>query len=86
MTGESELDMVKRHVRDGEVQVARQREIVAALGKTGRAVDMAESLLALFVSIQDAHLAHLTRITADAADPVGRPRRSRPSENEGGRA
>ena len=86
MAGESELDMVKRHVREGEVQVARQREIVAALGKTGRAVDLAESLLALFVSIQDAHQAHLERITAAAADPVGDPQRSRSSENEGDRA
>jgi hypothetical protein len=68
MAGESELDMVKRHVRDGAVQVARQREIVAALGKACRTVAMAESLLALFVSIQDAHLAHLARITADAVD------------------
>ena len=72
MDEESELDMVTRHVAAGKVQVARQREIVAELGKTGPAVDMAQSLLALFVSIQDAQLAHLARITADTVDRGGR--------------
>jgi hypothetical protein len=75
MIGESELDMVRRHVLAGEVQLARQRGIVAASGKAGRAVDMAESLLALFVSIQDAHLVHLVRITADTANREGHARR-----------
>ena len=64
MAGEGNLEMVRRHIREGETHIARQREIVAQWARAGRDIDTPETVLAQFESIQDVHLAHLARIIA----------------------
>lgn len=63
-TGESPIEMVRRHVRQGERQVAEQRALLADLQRRGRPTEMAEQLLANFESIQAEHMAHLARLEA----------------------
>lgn len=60
---ETTLQMVQRHVRQGEVLVRRQREIVAKIIDAGQDPDQAECILAVLEVSQDEHLAHLERIT-----------------------
>lgn len=61
---ESKLEMVQRHVRQGEAHVAKQHEIIAKLHALGRPVDVAERLLESFEYSLDEHRAHLARIIA----------------------
>ncbi len=61
--GETELEMVQRHVRRGLVHVARQREIIAKLREGNHPTSLAEDILLTFQSIQFEHEAHLKRIT-----------------------
>jgi hypothetical protein len=61
--GETELQMVQRHVREGAVHVARQREIVAQFHANGNPTELAEKLLAGFQGMQFEHEAHLERLT-----------------------
>ncbi|WP_375275322.1 hypothetical protein [Methylorubrum thiocyanatum] len=63
-TEESELAMVRRHVREGGMQVARQRALVDRLTAEGLPVADAEVLLATFEDLQRQHEAHLARAEA----------------------
>ena len=56
---ESELDMVRRHVREGAARIARQCELIAFLKTSGGSTEKAETILFTFENIQDQHLAHL---------------------------
>ena len=70
MEGETELEMVRRHVREGEGQVQRQSELLARLQERGAwtdMIDMAVILLEQFEDIQRLHKAHLTRLEARLA-------------------
>jgi hypothetical protein len=60
--GESELERVERHVREGEVHVARQREIVDRLAPSGEVAGIARTLLAEFEDTLDLHRARLARL------------------------
>lgn len=60
---ETTLQMVQRHVRQGEVLVLRQRKLVAKIIDAGRDPDEAESILVMLENSQDQHVAHLERIT-----------------------
>ena len=60
---ETTLQMVQRHVRQGEVLVLRQREIVAKITEAGRDPSQARSILAMLESSQGQHVDHLERIT-----------------------
>ena len=62
--GETEQQMVQRHVREGEAHVQRQREIVTEMWERGAATDMAVSLLEQFQDTLLLHKAHLVRIEA----------------------
>ena len=62
--GETELQMVQRHVRQGEAHVARQHEIVAELRERGHPTDMAVVLLGEFEDLLRLHEAHLARLEA----------------------
>lgn len=61
---ESELEMVRRHVREGAAAVERQRAIVSELEADGLSIDVAVTLLSQFEAIQAQHEAHLERILA----------------------
>jgi hypothetical protein len=61
---ETELEMVQRHVREGERHVALQREIVAWHLEHGNLGDQSERLLANFEDMQRLHLEHLARLTS----------------------
>ena len=62
--GETELEMVRRHVRLGAEHIVRQRGIVADLRANGRPTEVAEQLLATFEDLQRQHKAHLARLEA----------------------
>jgi hypothetical protein len=59
---ESELDMVTRHVRQGEANVTHQREHIAWRRAKGMDTELAESVLDTFVASLDLHRAHLARL------------------------
>lgn len=63
---ESELAMVRRHVREGEMHVAKQRALVDHLRAEGLPVEEAEALLATFEDLQRQHEAHLARVEPEA--------------------
>lgn len=64
--GETKLAMLRRHVREGEEQVAKQRALVARLKADGLPVAAAEALLVTFEDLQVQHEAHLARAEAEA--------------------
>ena len=57
--GETEFELVQRHVREGEGHVSRQLEIIAAMQILGQPTSVAESLLFNFDKSLRAHKAHL---------------------------
>ncbi|MGX7704751.1 hypothetical protein [Methylobacterium sp. Gmos1] len=60
---ETELEMVLRHVIEGECRVVRQRALVARLAPSGgQTAALAEALLADFQATLEAHRAHLARL------------------------
>jgi hypothetical protein len=69
MEGETESEMVRRHVREGEGHVKRQTEVIARLQKRGASTDMAKALLDRFNELQHLHLAHLARVEARPSLP-----------------
>jgi hypothetical protein len=60
--GETELEMVQRHVREGEEHVARQREIVGRLPPSNEIAGIARALLTEFEDTLAAHRDHLARL------------------------
>jgi hypothetical protein len=67
MPRETELEMVARHVRDGERHVARQREIIAELTSRGASTEQATDLLMQFEDTLLQHRRHLARL--EKAEP-----------------
>ena len=61
-TEETELEMVQRHVREGEKHLANQRALIARLQASHRPFEDAEALLHTFEEMQRQHKAHLARI------------------------
>jgi hypothetical protein len=61
---ETELEMVQRHVREGEARVARQREIVLGLLDGSDLRQLAESLLLILEESLWLHHTHLARLEA----------------------
>ena len=60
--GETEIEMVRRHVRDGAQAVARQREMIEHLREEGLPSDEAQRLLLQFEDLQRQHEQHLQRL------------------------
>ena len=60
--GETELQMVERHVRQGERHVSRQLEIITAMQLRGQHTGLAESLLFNFDKSLRAHRDHLSEL------------------------
>jgi len=65
MDGETELEMVRRHVREGEGHVKRQKKVVTELQERGAPTDIAISLLGAFRDVQRQHIAHLARLEGE---------------------
>ena len=76
---ESELDMVKRHVRNAEARVAAQRKMIALLAARRLPLRAAQEQLQLYEFALQAHIDHLAHLE-DVA------RRSALSRRGGGRA
>ncbi|AWN37744.1 hypothetical protein DK427_20105 [Methylobacterium radiodurans] len=67
--GETELEMVRRHVRQGAEHVAKQRALVIRLRASGLPVEEAEALLGTFEDFQRQHEAHLAKAEGKAGQP-----------------
>jgi hypothetical protein len=61
--GETELEMVERHVREAERHVLRQRQIIEQLFEGNHSTALAEQLLTEFEHTLRDHRAHLARLT-----------------------
>jgi hypothetical protein len=61
---ESELEMTRRHVADGERHIALQREIIVRLQGLGGDTGIAEQLLEEFEATLRDHRAHRDRLEA----------------------
>lgn len=57
--GETELDMVRRNVKDGARHIVKQRAIIDRLQLCNLPTEDAEALLILFEDIQRQHQEHL---------------------------
>lgn len=66
---ETKLEMLRRHCREGEGHVARQRALVARLVADGLPTKEARELLVTFEDLQRQHEAHLARAEAEASRP-----------------
>lgn len=64
-TAETELEMVRRHVRNGERLVTDQRALLARLRTSGLPIEEAEALLGNLEDVQRMHEAHLVRIEGE---------------------
>lgn len=74
--GETELQMVRRHVREGEALVQRQREIVTETLERGKQTYTAVTLLEQFEDTLRLHKTHLVRIESCVTSEVTRSARS----------
>jgi hypothetical protein len=61
--GETEREMVERHVADGVRHILRQREIIEELEDMGRPAGMARQLLRQFERLLEMHRVHLKRLS-----------------------
>jgi hypothetical protein len=60
--GETEIEMVRRHVREGIEILARQRALIDRLRDRGLPIEAATQMLAEFEDTQRQHQAHLVRL------------------------
>jgi hypothetical protein len=60
--GETERQMVERHVREGEATLGRMRAVIQRLSHYRLSLVEAESLLGLLEHCQAMHAAHLARL------------------------
>jgi hypothetical protein len=59
---ETDIEMVRRHIRKAEKHVVRQREIVANLPPNSDLAKTAQRLLIVFEENLENHQAHLARL------------------------
>lgn len=64
---ETELEMVRRHISQGEGHLAGQRALIARIEASGLPTEEAEALLVTFEATQEQHGTHLARIDGRAA-------------------
>ena len=63
MQGEAELELVRRHVAEGDRHVQQQLALIARLERLGLDTLTAQELLADFERTLDLHKAHQERLT-----------------------
>ncbi|MBD8909403.1 hypothetical protein [Methylorubrum zatmanii] len=61
-TAETELEMVRRHIKEGAEHLTKQRALIARLRDAGFSSAEAEALLVNFEHSQRQHEDHLARI------------------------
>jgi len=74
MQGETDLEMAHRHIREGELRVVYQGEIIDKLRQDGHPTLQAESLLVMFEHILGEfrdHLHYLEMRDSRLAQPSG---------------
>lgn len=82
--------VVRGHIRDGEVIVARQRRLIESLQAAGLDTELAMKLLAQFEATLASHREHLDRLTRNATpgggsnDPMRRQSLRHPSRSRCG--
>ena len=59
---ESELEMARRHVAEGERHVRVQRDVIAHLRELGASTELAEQLERQFVELLAMHQQHLAKL------------------------
>lgn len=64
MPQETYLEMVERHVREGQKHIARQAEIIEERRRLGFSTHSSEDLLKTFEATQALHCEHLERLRA----------------------
>lgn len=74
--GETELEMVRRHVAEGERHVRLQHEIIEHLRVLGAPIEIAEQLMRQFEELLVMHRQHLAKL--EGGQTVASPR-SEPS-------
>jgi hypothetical protein len=62
MSRAEQIDMVRRHVADGERHVAAQLDIIERLRELGADTDLAEDLLEEFEAALAQHQVHLAQL------------------------
>ncbi|WP_131803323.1 hypothetical protein [Mesorhizobium sp. LCM 4576] len=62
-----DIRMAERHVRHGELHIARQHSLIAGLEAAGKPADGAKAFLALLEDLQMLHRAHLSRLLRRAS-------------------
>jgi hypothetical protein len=65
LTGETPIEMARRHVREGEAHVAKQHALIARLRDHALPTDVAEQLLAAFEAGLADHRASVARMEAE---------------------
>jgi hypothetical protein len=61
-TAESDLDIVKRHVRSAELRIASRRKLIAFLAARRQLLKQAREPLHLFEVTRQAHVDHLVHV------------------------
>lgn len=62
--GETEIEMVRRHVEAGAQLITKQQALIARLRQRDLPIKEAEALLILFEDLQRQHQEHLARLTS----------------------
>ena len=62
MEGETLVAMARRHVREGNAHIKKQRDIIARLAESDLPTEEAQHLLTLFEANQAEHQRHLNQI------------------------
>jgi hypothetical protein len=65
-TGETEIQMVERHLAEGEKIIERQRELLTDLLDAEADPETAKSLLSSYLKTQSLHREHLARLIVQA--------------------
>lgn len=77
---DEDLETAQRLAREGQENIARQKDIIAELEQDGTDASRAREMLTIFIDTQRAHESYLARLVAahgaptapDAADQTGR--------------
>lgn len=59
---ETEVEIGRRHIRDGAIHIARQHQLIALMRVQGLSTVLAEELLAHFEQVMVLHEEHLARL------------------------